>query len=33
MDALLLVNDVKGKINGHSIMDTVGILVPVRQIT
>jgi hypothetical protein len=32
LDALFFINIFKGKINCHSIMDTVGIRVPTRQI-
>jgi hypothetical protein len=32
LDAIFLINVFKGKINYHSIMDTVGIRVPTRQI-
>jgi hypothetical protein len=32
LDALFLINVFKGKINCHSIMDTVGIRVPTRKI-
>jgi hypothetical protein len=32
LDALFLITVFKGKINCHSIMDTVGIRVPIRQI-